>query len=238
MFDFLKNMRDAKSVAKIEGAILALEGDHDAAVKAQARAREALEAAIDAGDARALDLAERSMDDARRQLERLTIARTSLERRLVEAREREETERLDGIVRAATARRDAVRKRLQRELAPALRTACEILQAVAAADDEVQRANDSLVTAGRPGRVDKVEDGVTPAPANQLFDLWTLRRTVSIRAIPAWGITGFNWREPGVNLNALLAAAVPPGSVGDKGAVPRPIVSNPVTTGSFVGFAD
>lgn len=234
MFDFLRNMKDAKSVAKIEGALLALEGDFDAATKAQARAREALEAAIDAGDARALDQAEQALDGARRQLERLEVARGSLERRLVDARERELVDRLDGAAKAATARRDAVRRRIEREMIPALRTVCAILDEMRAADAEIGAANDAFLSAGRPGRVDRVEETFTPSPPHQYGPLFEIANTTAIRAVPEWQVPGWRWREPGLDVNGLLAAAMPPGSIGGRGDLPRAHVARPAHTPGFV----
>lgn len=59
-----------KGVAKVESAMLALKGDFDVAIKAQTPARKALEASINASEARTLDCAERGLEETGKQWDR------------------------------------------------------------------------------------------------------------------------------------------------------------------------
>lgn len=238
MMEFLRNMRDAKSVAKIEGAILALDGDHEAAMKGLARAREALEAAIDAGDPRALETAERAIDDARRSLERLEVARASLERRLIEAREREAAEKLEATIKAAAAKRDAARRRIDKELVPALRTACDVLQSIADADRAVGNANQEIMSAKAGAFLEYTEEKFTPYPENAYGPVYYIINTITIPSVEHWRITGWNAKVPPFNVNALNAMATPPGSVGGKGDMPRAHVLRPAVTPGFAPTND
>jgi hypothetical protein len=237
MLDFLRNMKDANTVDKIEGALLALDVDAEAAAKTEARAREAMEIAIDGGDAKGLDQAERALEDARRQRERLTIARGSLERRLAEARAKAEADRLDAIVRGATARRDAIRKRIEKELIPAFRTACAILEEIKEVDYAIQSANDALLTANAGRRIDLVEESYTPyPPANYGPAYWVTSNTV-IPRIEAWQVEGWRYFEPGFPAANMLASAYPQGAVGDRGETPRAHVARPGGASTLVHFS-
>lgn len=238
MFDFLRNMKDARSVAKIEGAILALEGDHDAAAKAQARAREALESAIDQGDARALGEAEAALDGARRQLERLNIARSSLERRLVEARDREAAERLDATIKAATGKRDAARRRIEKELVPALRTACAVMQEIADADRAIGSANQEIMTAKAGAFLEYTEEKFTPYPEKVYGPVYYIINTITIPSVDAWRIPGWNAKAAPFDMGGFLASAIPPGAIGGRGEAPRAHVLRPAITPGFAPTGD
>ncbi len=157
---------------------------------------EARKDAILAGDPKEISRAEAALADARMESERVTIALEELDRQIADADRREAEEAVAARVREIEGRRDALRRRLTKELVPALRTSCEILNAISALDEEIEAANRDFAAKGRPEAVATIEDGVTPFPANQLREIFELKRTTVIRPVSEWGVAGFGYREP------------------------------------------
>jgi hypothetical protein len=156
---------------------------------------EARREAILAGDPKEVMRAESALNDARMELERIGIAIEELETRIAEADRREAEEVVQARIRDLMKRRDAVRKRIERELVPALRSASEVLNALAEIDAEIIAWNATNYVA--PERViDLVEVGLTPIPEAESSELWSLRASSVIRPVPEWNVPGYNHRAP------------------------------------------
>lgn len=151
--------------------------------------------AILAGDPKAVAAAEAALHDARMEQERLGIAIEELEARIREADAREADEVVMTRVREIEARRDALRRRISKDVAPALRVVCDVLTEASELDAEIAAFNRELAQKGRPEGVALVEDGVTPIPAGVYAAPWTLTGSTVIRPVAAWGVKGFGWSE-------------------------------------------
>jgi hypothetical protein len=149
--------------------------------------------AILAGDPKAVAAAEAALHDARMEEERLGIAIEELEARIREADAREADEVVMTRVREIEARRDALRRRIVKDVAPALRVTCEVLSEASELDAEIAQFNRELAQKGRPESVALVEDGTTPIPRRVYAAPWTLIGSTVIRPVAAWDVTGFGW---------------------------------------------
>ncbi|MCA3645989.1 MAG: hypothetical protein IOC54_01420 [Methylobacterium sp.] len=151
--------------------------------------------AILSGDPKEIARAETALADARMEAERITIAVEELEARIAEADRREAEETVQAAMRDIVKRRDAVRRRIELDLVPALRTASTVLTALAEIDSEIAAWNSTNYTT--PERVlDLAEVGLTPIPESESSELWSLRHSTVIRPIPEWGVPGYNHRPP------------------------------------------
>jgi hypothetical protein len=153
--------------------------------------------AILSGDVNAVRAAEAALLEARLEAERVEIARSELETQIAEATKREADEALAAVVKSATARRDVSRRRIVRDLAPALKLACEVLREIAEADAEIERANDALANAGRGDRIARTEaEGTVPLIGlNYPLD-YPLTTNITIRPVAEWGVSGWRWQTP------------------------------------------
>jgi hypothetical protein len=154
---------------------------------------EARREAILSGDLKEITRAEAALADARTEADRITIAVDELEARIAEADRREADEAIAARIKEVETRRDALRKRVMKELAPALRTACEILHEIAALDDEIDRTNGDFASKGRAERIAATEENFTPYPAGAYGAVWALRATITIRPVADWDVRGWNW---------------------------------------------
>lgn len=169
--------------------------DADAVARLVAKREDARREAILAGDAKGVSAAEAALTKARLEAERVKIARDELTARLTEAERREADEAVAARITDLAKRRNGVRKSIERDLAPALRTVCTVLGEIAEIDDEITAENTRLDQSGRRERIALTEDGTTPVPAGQLAEIWRLTRTLTIRPISPWGVVGWNWPE-------------------------------------------
>lgn len=192
MLEIFKKMRAGPvSAQALREARAAL--DPHAVERTVAKREEARREAILCGDPKEITRAEAALADARMEAERIAIALEELENRIAEADRREADEAVQVRVREIEGRRDALRKRVMKELAPALRTASGILSEIAALDEEIEATNRDLSSKGRPEAIATTEDGVTPFPEGHLREVWTLHRTTVLRPISSWGVAGWNW---------------------------------------------
>lgn len=149
--------------------------------------------AILSGDPKEVSRAESALQDARLEAERVQIALQELDARIEEADRREADEAVKARIREIEKLRNALRRRVERELAPALKLACEILGEIAAVDEEIDLANGDFVAKGRTERLETVEEGFTPFPDGAYWPVWALRATLVIRPVADWGIKGWAW---------------------------------------------
>ena len=227
---FKKLTGGTATAEELKGALAAL--DIEGADKAVTRAESARRDAILQGDDGAVTRAEQALVKARLERERIAIASDELTKRLAEAEKAEADQRLDRVRVDAERFRDQVRARMKRDLVPALRTACDVLQAVVAADEAIKTANAELVSAGRPP-LQGVEDGFTPTPENQYGPLHHVGANVRIPRLDGWNVPGFGWTEPTFPLAKMIEGAFPPGAVGSKGEAPRAVVLRPASAGGW-----
>ncbi|MCA3635053.1 MAG: hypothetical protein INF18_04970 [Methylobacterium sp.] len=157
------------------------------------RREDARREAILSGDPKEIARAESALTDARLEAERVKIAMEELESRIADADRREADEAVSARVREIEARRDALRRRVTRDVAPALKVTCDVLTEVAALDAEIDRANGDFASTGRAERIAATEEGFTPYPDGAYWPIWALRATITIRPIADWGVSGWNW---------------------------------------------
>lgn len=185
-------------------------------------AEAARKAALIAGDAKALDGAEKALSAARTALEHGVIARGELIARIEAAeraeadaaltRERAEVEAFAAETAAAVATRWPA---LQREMV-------ELLARLSAAEARVQAVNERLAAAGRTDVVAEVEFGrARPRPEVEWAGGKALAATVVLPAIPEWDAPGHG------EVRTLPAFYTRPSTAGDylrDDDRPRPLV--------------
>jgi hypothetical protein len=154
---------------------------------------EARREAILAGDPKEVMRAESALNDARMELERIGIAIEELESRIAEADRREADEAVKARIAEIEARRDALRRRISKDVAPVLRVVCDVLTEASELDAEIEAANRDLAQEGRSESIALTETTVTPIPPGVYAVPWTLTGSTVIRPVAAWGVKGFGW---------------------------------------------
>jgi len=154
-------------------------------------AEAARKAALIAGDAKALDGAEKALSAARTALEHGVIARDELTAR-IEAAERAEA---DAALDAELAETEAAAAACAAQIAkrwPALqREMIELLDRLAETEIRVQQVNTKLAEAGRPERVEGVEFGrARPHLPNLYEPAYSILARVALPDIEHWGVEG------------------------------------------------
>lgn len=188
IIDMLKKLRAGGDQAAdaLRKALADTEAQMPAAARAHDEARADRARLLLEGDDKQVLAAEAKADAARIEIDRLNAAAAELRSRLGEAEEREESQRIDTLVRDADRAAEQAAVQLRARYEPAAREVAALLDRMEQADALVREARAASLAAGRPFAVRDVSERLTV----EGMTFVPFAESVSLRPVgrfPGWG---------------------------------------------------